>query len=577
MPFDALTVHGVCDELSAVLTGGYVERVVRSGAAEFALQIYARPTTRYLLVSAEAEHERVCLIQRLPPRLDAPDSPFQLLLRKHVRGSVVVGISQPYLERVLRIDLEQRDEEGVHRVSLIIETMGRRSNASLVDASGTILDVLKRVPPSRSPARPLLPHLPYVAPPPQSATLDPRDPRLAELLSERQTAATASNLAQFLGGNLAGFSPQACREAVFRGFGPRAIRVSEVTDWNPLAFAVRAMTSGLEDRAWSPSIALNDERVVAFAPYLITHLTGARVERVESIREAVERGMSADREIAPRAAANAAPLLKALAERRKSVDRRANALRHALSELPDPQAMLDRGNALLASLTAIRPDQASFRFNGVEYPLDASVKPLDQAKRVFRDYRKARDAHETLPRLLDTAERELEHLDDLSTLVELARTPEMMRTLRAELALAGLLGVQEQRKLTRRSAKYQAPTARPIRTQVEGFSLLIGTYSRANELITFRIARPDDIWLHARGIAGAHVVIQAEGRAIPPAVLTRAASLAAAYSASRAAARVEVDWTLRRHVRKIPGGPPGLVRYTDQESILTAPATDLPV
>ena len=129
MPFDALTLHSIRDELASCLTDGFVERAVQSGTAEFALQVYCRPGRRHLLVSAEAERERVCLVERLPHRLDAPESPFLLLLRKHVRGSVIRRIEQPYLERVLRLELEQRDQDGARSVSLIIETMGRRSNA----------------------------------------------------------------------------------------------------------------------------------------------------------------------------------------------------------------------------------------------------------------------------------------------------------------------------------------------------------------------------------------------------------------------------------------------------------------
>src|SRR5207244_2586068 len=115
-----LTLHAVHDELLAErLVDGLVQRVVQSGPAELALEVYCRPHARNLIISAEPERERVCLVQHLPPRLDTVDSPLLLLLRKYVRGSVVRAILQPRLERLLRLELEQRDEDGPRRVSLI--------------------------------------------------------------------------------------------------------------------------------------------------------------------------------------------------------------------------------------------------------------------------------------------------------------------------------------------------------------------------------------------------------------------------------------------------------------------------
>ncbi len=577
MPFDALTLHSVRDELAERIIGGYVERIVPSGTHEVALQLYCRPGARTLLVSAEPQRERVCLVQRTPHRLDVPDSPFLLLLRKHVRGSVLRRIEQPYLERILRLDFEQRQDDEVSSVSLIIEVMGRRSNALLVDADGVILDALKRVPPARNPNRPLLPHLAYVNPPPQTGTLDPRDPRLAERLAERALLASVPTLAQLLGGNLAGFSPLACREVAFRATGSASTPLAAVHDWLAVAAAVWAITEGLERHVWSPCVALRDGQVVQFAPYLLTHLADAHIEPVASPSEAVERAFAPAETAASLATASAAPLLQAVEARRCSVERRLGALRQAQAALPDPAALLEAGNALLASLSTLRPGQTAFSFNGVEYPLDPAVPPLEQAKRLFKEYQKARDASRTLPRLIQTAELELAHLADLRTLVEVSRTPEQLRGLRAELAAAGLLGAEEQRKQERRARKQQAAAARPRRLELDGFEVFVGTSAQTNELITFRIARPDDIWLHAHGVPGAHVVIRTGGRTPPPALLERAAQLAAAASAAHSASRVEVDWTERRYVRKVPGGPPGLVTYTQQQSLLVPPAPELPV
>ena len=99
---------------------------------------------------------------------------------------------------------------------------------------------------------------------------------------------------------------------------------------------------------------------------------------------------------------------------------------------------------------------------------------------------------------------------------------------------------------------------------------LIGTSAEGNATVTFELASADDLWLHARGVPGAHVILR--GQAEPPdAVLARAAALAAAHSSARANGNVEVDITKRRYVKKIPNAPPGLVRYTNERTLRVSP------
>jgi predicted ribosome quality control (RQC) complex YloA/Tae2 family protein len=99
---------------------------------------------------------------------------------------------------------------------------------------------------------------------------------------------------------------------------------------------------------------------------------------------------------------------------------------------------------------------------------------------------------------------------------------------------------------------------------------LVGASAAGNATVTFDVARGDDLWLHARGVAGAHVIVR--GTAEPPEeVIERAAELAAAHSAARGSSAAEVDVTLRRYVKKVPGGPPGLVRYANERTLRVTP------
>jgi predicted ribosome quality control (RQC) complex YloA/Tae2 family protein len=105
---------------------------------------------------------------------------------------------------------------------------------------------------------------------------------------------------------------------------------------------------------------------------------------------------------------------------------------------------------------------------------------------------------------------------------------------------------------------------RPYRTiVVDGFDVLIGRGDRENDVLTFEIAEPHDLWLHVGGgLPGSHVVVRTGGpdAEVPEPVVRRAAELAAWHSKGRRAGRLEVHVCRARDVSKPRGAPPGLVQ-----------------
>jgi predicted ribosome quality control (RQC) complex YloA/Tae2 family protein len=120
----------------------------------------------------------------------------------------------------------------------------------------------------------------------------------------------------------------------------------------------------------------------------------------------------------------------------------------------------------------------------------------------------------------------------------------------------------------------KSPKAMPIMEYAldGGFAVLVGRTAAQNERISFREAKRGDLWLHAQKVPGAHVLIRAEGRELPPGVIERAAALAAYHSAARESAKVAVDFTPAKKLKKPSGGRPGMVIYHEYETIMVAPA-----
>jgi predicted ribosome quality control (RQC) complex YloA/Tae2 family protein len=105
-----------------------------------------------------------------------------------------------------------------------------------------------------------------------------------------------------------------------------------------------------------------------------------------------------------------------------------------------------------------------------------------------------------------------------------------------------------------------------------GSRIVVGRSPVENAELTFRLARPNDLWFHAQKIPGAHVILTRDDRLdAPDEDVQLAASLAALHSRAKASASVAVDYTLRKHVRKQRAAPPGLVWYTQAKTVIVEP------
>jgi predicted ribosome quality control (RQC) complex YloA/Tae2 family protein len=122
----------------------------------------------------------------------------------------------------------------------------------------------------------------------------------------------------------------------------------------------------------------------------------------------------------------------------------------------------------------------------------------------------------------------------------------------------------------------EAGLTRPIqRVSPSGRRIMIGRNSRQNERLTLRDAAPEDMWFHVKNAPGSHVVLKLKESGVNTASdadIESAAALAAYYSSQRSGSKVDVDYTAVKNVKKIPGGKPGMVTYTNFKTITVKPA-----
>lgn len=587
--YDALTIAAIADELAATIVRGRVQRVQHGDELTLSFEIYARGRRRWITVSADPQDARIVAEDGRPPVDSDTVSPMLLLLRKYVRGARVLAVDQPRFERILRITLAQADYDEADEDAppeliindLMIELMGRHSNIILVDETGRIRDSVKHVTPGMSRVRTVMPGNAYAPPPPQ----DKLDPTLAgpsDLLVEAD--GDTSRLDRWLVATFLGISPLLAREILYRtgleaDAEPRSLSVA---DAEALLRAMRAVLQPLDSGAWSPALYHHDGGATFYAIPLhhLSDRDDVTIEPMDSILAAAGRayqlGSPADTR-PDRHAPRRARLVAEIDAARERLQRRVANLERQARDTASPEELRQKGELIYAYLWMIEPGMDELVTpDGLKIELDPNLSANDNAQAYFERYRKAQSAAEEIPRRLEATRQQLEYVEQLRLNAEQAESYDEIESVRMEWQefAAQTQGVGT---ASRPGGSRPAQSARrPRRIDLDsGATIWIGRTGKQNDTVTFDIGLPTDLWLHARDMPGAHVILRpAPGREPSDRDVEIAASLAAYYSAGRSSGRVPIDVTERRNVRKIRGAGPGMVTYRGEYTIDVEPRSE---
>ncbi|MBI4520003.1 MAG: DUF814 domain-containing protein [Gemmatimonadetes bacterium] len=505
--------------------------------------LHLEPTTRTAVLFLEGES----LSLELHPRRgtfrlfgDLPVFPRSLPLQLEVLAVRSLGD-----ERVLDIELG-RASATTPRTSLVVELMTNQWNAVVVDRrAGTIRTVLW---PRKSGSRVLRSGQPYR--PPQR--------------SGREGATQELSLARWL--EILAPVPPERRESILLQ------RVAYTSRLNARVLLGAAMASNeaadvvLEEgwRRWcalrerpQPRPCLLDlgDTVHPYPfplPDLAAEPVASLLEAMARVDAPVELGGADD--TGPRTLPGSA--VRALQSQLASARRRLEALERRLADVPDPDVLRGQANLILSRLESVPRHVREATLEGfdgepVSLRMDPRLTPTENAARLYDEAGRAERARERLPAVLTHTRDRVRRLEETLASPDAATvTPELLK----ELLPAELAG--------RRVSTGDEEPALPYRRYRTsgGLEVRVGRSARANDVLTFHHSRPDDLWLHARHAAGAHVILRWNRPDNPPARdLLEAATLAALHSRARTSGMVPVDWTRRKYVRKPRGSPPGAV------------------
>ena len=539
MSFDGFFLHHMTEELRHELVGGRIQKINQPFEQELVLQIRSNRKSLKLLLSAHSVFGRVQLTETTFENPAIPNT-FIMVMRKYLQGAVIEAIQQVENDRILEISVSNKNEIGDSvAVTLVIEIMGKHSNIILLDkASGKIIEAIKHVGFSQNSYRTILPGSTYVAPP-QTGSLNPftiGDEKLFQILQTEE------------------IEPKRLQQ-IFQGLGrDTATELSGRLTTDKLktfrAFFASPTQPSLTEKSFSALLFSDSKTQLSTLSELLDTFYKDKAERDRVNQQASELIRRVENE---------------LEKNRKKLGKQ----EEELLATENAEEFRQKGELLTTFLHQVPNDQDQVELDNyytgekILITLDKALTPNQNAQRYFKRYQKLKEAVKHLTSLIEETRTTILYLESVETALAQASLSEIAE-IREELIQTGFIRRRQREKIQKRKKpeKYLATDGQTI--------ILVGRNNLQNDELTFKIAKKDELWFHAKDIPGSHVVITGN---LQPSdeVKTDAAELAAYFSKARLSNLVQVDMIEIKKLNKPTGGKPGFVTYTGQKTLRGTP------
>ena len=540
MSFDGFFLHHMVEELRRELVNGRIQKINRPFEQELVLQIRSNRQSHRLLLSAHPVFGRIQLTQTTFENPAQP-STFIMVLRKYLQGALIESIEQVENDRIVEITVSNKNEIGDHiQATLIIEIMGKHSNILLVDKSShKILEVIKHVGFSQNSYRTLLPGSTYIAPP-STESHNPftvKDEKLFEILQTQET--TAKHL-----------------QSLFQGLGCDTANELE----NILASDKLSTFRNFFNQETKPCLT-----ETSFSPVPFANQVGEPFTSLSDLLDTYYK----DKAERDRVKQQASELIRRVENELQKNRHKLKKQEKELLATDNAEEFRQKGELLTTFLHQVPNDQDQVILDNyytnqpITIELDKALTPNQNAQRYFKRYQKLKEAVKYLTELIEETKATILYLESVETVLNQAGLEEIAE-IREELIQTGFIRRRQREKIQKRKKpeQYLASDGKTI--------IYVGRNNLQNEELTFKMARKEELWFHAKDIPGSHVVISGN---LDPSdeVKTDAAELAAYFSQGRLSNLVQVDMIEVKKLNKPTGGKPGFVTYTGQKTLRVTP------
>ena len=577
MALDGITIKALTCELNDRLLGGRISKIAQPEPDELLLTIKSQSNNERLLISAGASLPFVYLTEDNKPS-PATAPAFCMLLRKHISGGHITKISQPGLERIIELTIDHLDEMGDPcQKILTIELMGKHSNIIFRHPDGTIIDSIKRISLLVSSVREVLPGRQYFVPNADDkinlSISDQNESSIINILREKVLCKPCS-IHKALYTSFTGFSPVLSESLCIHAGIDSNVNAASLLDnqIKLLAGSICSLFAMQSIQDYSPAIILdNNNNPLDFEVTRLSQYESSKREQYETVSEML-CSYYAKKNAYTRIRQKSADLRKivqtALERNVKKYDLQAKQLNDTLKM--DKYKLYGE---LLQTYGFSSPEGADkltcdnyYTGESITIPLDPTLSAMANSVKYFERYTKLKRTKDAVTNQIAETCADIEHLRSIAASLDFAQNEDDLTQIKDELIDSGYI---KKRSGQKGKAKIKSKPFHYISS--DGFHIYVGKNNYQNDELTFKLANAKDWWFHAKKMPGSHVIVRCEGKELPDRTFEEAASLAAFYSSGKSMDKVEIDYVMRKEVKKPNGAKPGYVVYYTNYSMVATP------
>ncbi len=587
MAFDGFSIKRLVKEYSDMFTGGKISKIIQPNDNDIYLIIKNAKETYNLYVSANPSMAYTYITPEKGEALGVAPN-FCMVLRKYIANGKIVNISQKGNERIIVFDIEHLDEMGdCSTKKLVFELMGKYSNIILCDDNDIIIDSIKRVSALKSSLREVLPKKEYFFP----SDLSKNNPcecdesAFAALISSVSDEDKSKlTLVNFLINNFEGVSKLFAKEVVFEYVVLKEsnnnidlnVKISDLTSEDIKIF-YKAFKKCLELCVSSDSIYFykKDESVYEYTLFEYKSIGGAINSEDELFAESLY-GFYKNKHKENVILQKSKDIINILNSHLTKDKKKSEEWQKEIDECENKDELKKYGELLNAFSHSIQRGKSAtvldyYTGENIEIPMDENKTVIENSNRYFARYNKSKKREAKLTELLKETEAEIKYLEEMLLYVSLSENSSDISQIRDELFEHGYIKKRSNVKEKKKSGK--------IKHYVydNNYHIYVGKNNIQNEEVTFNIATGNDWWFHAKGIPGSHVIVKsdkdnpAKEWDMPDELFELCGSLAAINSSDSSLSKVEIDYTRKKHLKKVPEANKGMVIYHTYYSLVAIP------
>ena len=564
LSFDLLTLEVFYQEIYKSLIDAIVEKIYQIGNTEVFINLYSPSLGRInLILSVHPQLYRIQLTKRDFPYPIKPPS-FAMLLRKYLEGARLLDINLIPQERIIEFRWKRAFDEDK---KLILELMGKYSNLILLNENNIIIDAIKHVTSEISRFREILPWIPYIYPPKTQkfSLIGLTDENLEEIFKKdiplkdlllREISHMNPQIVKEISGELSNKTPSMLTEDEKSLLKERIFLYKEKVIKKDFKFIVYL---------------INNEPIT-YSLFPLKEYEHLKKKEFDKLYKAIDfiYSYAFEKILFDQEKKKLSDVVK---NNIKKVEDKIREFETQIKEGEEAEIFRIKGDALLLNQKNIRKGIEKIilpnPYNPEEFleiVLDPSLSSIENAQKYFKKYKKLKKGISILKKQKERLEEELYYLHSLDYSLENTDSLLGLKEIGEELEKEGY--IREKKEKEKRKEKKSEPHKF---LSSDGFEIYVGKNNKQNEYITFHLANPEDIWLHARGIPGAHTIIKTGEKEPPETTILEAATLAGYFSKGRDSTYVSVDYTKRKYVQKPKGAKPGFVIYRNEKTIFVKP------